>query len=93
MSCNDDCGCNCNCEETADTSKTEEVVISLNGAPEEVIALVNAVAKVAVDYPMAVSGVKKRATEARKGLMDIKKLALDMRKSALEKCNAARAPK
>lgn len=83
MSCNDNCQDDC-CE------KKNEVVISLDGAPEEVISLVNAVAKVAVDYPMAVSGVKKRATEARKSLMEIKKLALDMRKSALEKCKESR---
>jgi len=83
MSCDEGCGCD-------SESKGEGVCISLENAPEEVVALVNAVAKVAVDYPMAVSGVKKRATDARKSLMEVKKLALDMRKSALEKCKAAR---
>ena len=81
MSCNDNC-----CSE--DNGNT--VTISLDSVPKEVASLVNAVAKVAVDYPMAVDGVKKRATEARKSLMEIKKLALDMRKMALEKCKAAR---
>jgi len=71
----------------------KKVTISLENVPEEVVAMVNAVAKVAVDYPLAVSGVKKRATEARKSLMEVKKLALDMRKMAIEKCNAARESK
>ena len=79
------CGESCECE-----SESKNVCISLENAPEEVVALVNAVAKVAIDYPMAVSGIKKRATDARKSLMEVKKLALDMRKSALEKCKEAR---
>lgn len=84
MSCeNEECSC------SSDTS-TNEVKISLDGQTEEVISLVNSVAKVAVDYPLAISGVKKRATEARKSLMEIKKLALDMRKSAIEKCKKAK---
>jgi len=75
------------------SSEGSTVCISLEGAPQELVDLVKAVAQVAVDYPMAVGGVKKRATDARKGLMTIKKLALEMRKSALEKCNAAREKK
>jgi len=78
------------CENEGCCSNSNEVRISLEGQSEEVIALVNAVSKVATDYPMAISGVKKRATEARKSLMDVKKLALAMRKSALEKCKKAR---
>lgn len=77
------CDCDCGNNENG-------VVISLDGAPEELANLINAVAKVAVDYPLAVSGNKKRSTEARKALMDVKNLASDMRKMALEKCKSAR---
>ena len=76
--------CGDNCE------AGNKVVICLDDAPEEIVALVKTTAQVAVDYGLAVTGVKKRATAARKGLMEIKRMTTDMRKSALEKCNKAR---
>ena len=81
------------CENNESCCGGNDVCISLENLPEEVVTLVKAVARVADDYPLAVTGVKKRATEARKSLMEIKKLALEMRKMAIEKCNAARESK
>lgn len=81
---------NCVSDCASECVDENKVVISLDGAPAEIVSLVNAVAKVAVDYPLAISGSRKRSTEVRKSLMDIKKLALEMRKLALDKCKAAK---
>ena len=68
----------------------KNVVVDVTDAPDEVKSLVELAAKIATDYPQAVAGVRTKATSARKNLMAIRKLALDMRKMALEKCNAAK---
>ena len=78
----DDGNCDNGCE--------SKVVIPLEG-PEELQKLVKLTAEIAENYGLAVTGVKKRATAARKGLMEVKKLTTEMRKMALEKCNAARS--
>lgn len=82
--CDKNCECNDGCNDE------NKVVIPLVG-PEELVTLVKLVAQIADDYSKAVTGVKKRSTAARKGLMEVKKLTTDMRKMALEKCVAARA--
>ena len=73
----------CECE-SCDTENANVRTISVEGAPKELVSLVDAVVKVATDYPLAVSGVKKRARESRKTLMEIKNLAHEMRKIANE---------
>ena len=53
--------------------------------PDELKKLVALVTQLSDDYTKAVSGNKKRTTAARKGLMEIKKLAGEMRKTVFEK--------
>lgn len=50
-------------------------------APEELKKLILLTANASIDYKKAINnGIKKRGTEARKSLGEIKKLALEMRK-------------
>lgn len=78
------CGCENECGE-----KVVKIKLGAD-APKEIVDLVSITSKVATDYQLAVAGVKKRTTEARKGLMKIKKMTTDMRKMVLVKCNKAR---
>ena len=72
-----------------DLEKSNLIAITREG-PDELLEFIDLCVAVIEDYPKAVSGVKKRATASRKSLMLIKKLATEMRKMALEKCNDAR---
>lgn len=67
----------------------ENIMIKKEG-PEELDKFIDLAIGVVDNYKKACEGVKKRSTEARKGLMEIKKLATEMRKMAMEKCKAAR---
>lgn len=70
-----------------------EMIISkfrngLQDSPEELINFITTASIIAEDYKKAVNeGIKKRSTTARKALLAIKKMANDMRKTALEAKN------
>lgn len=87
MSCQEnECQDGCVC----DKDNPSLVSIDVSGAPEEVKVFVETTASMAEDYIKGVSGVKKRATEARKSLMALKKMTTEMRKKVLEDCQKAR---
>ena len=62
-------------------------------APDELKRMVMLVTQLSSQYTQAIAGNKKKTTEARKSLLEIKKLSGDMRKMVFEKNKAARAAK
>jgi len=75
MSCNENGCCTPGCENASD----------------EIKKIASLVAKLVEDYGLAITGNKKRTTEARKTLLEIKKLSGEMRKIVFEKNKKARA--
>lgn len=72
--------------------ENEFVKISLQG-PKELNDLVKLTAEIAEDYIKAMDGVKKRATSARKNLLAVKKLSLEMRKLVLQRLDELKLEK
>ena len=80
-------------EESAINDILNAVRDGLTDSPEELQKFLILAATMAVDYKKAVcGGVKKRGTDARKSLGEIKKMALEMRKKVLEVRKSEPAP-